>query len=160
MKKVVLLTFMLVLFGGGAAAAQEITPAHRAAALEMLDAMQIQQNIDSSIETMLRLQTEANPQLAQFGGVMRDFLRKYMTWESLKDEYALIYARAFSEPELRELTAFYRSPIGRKMATSLPQLMNEGAELGQRRVMEHMPELQQAIMARLQQQGGGGSTNP
>ena len=101
----------------------------------------------------------AGLQLAQFGDVMRDFLRKYMTWESLKDEYALIYARTFTEPELRELTAFYRSPIGQKVATSLPQLMNEGAELGQRKGMEHMPELQQAILARLQQ-GGGGSTNP
>jgi hypothetical protein len=149
MKKIFLLSLVMVLFGGRAAA-QEITPAHHAAAVEMLMAMNIQENIDASVETMLKLQTEQNPAMAQFADIMRDFMKKYMTWETLKDQYADIYARAFTQQELRELTAFYRSPIGRKMASAMPQLMNEGAQLGQKAVMDHMPELQQAIMARMQ----------
>jgi hypothetical protein len=156
MKKIFLLSLVLVMSFGGRAAAQEITPAHRAAATEMLLAMNIQDNIDASVETMLQLQTEQNPAMAQFSDILRDFMKKYMTWDTLKDQYADIYARAFTEAELRELTAFYRSPIGKKMASALPQLMSEGAQLGQKAVMDHMPELQQAIMARMQR--GGGTT--
>ena len=132
------------------AAAQEPSPAQRAAAAELLETMHISAALDASINTMMEVQLQANPGLRQVEGVMRDFFRRYMSWEALKGQYADIYARAFTEEELRQIIAFYRTPTGQKMAQATPQLMREGAALGERTVQEHMGELQQMIMEHLE----------
>lgn len=145
-----------VLLCAGRAAAQPtpapqtpVSPTHRAAALELLEAMRVSEALQLSIETILDAQLQSNPELRPVEGVMRDFFARYMSWENLKEGYARIYAGAFTEPELREMTAFYRTPTGQKLARATPQLMREGSELGQRAVQEHMAELQQAVIQRL-----------
>lgn len=131
------------------AAAQEPTPGQRAAAAELLEAMHISAALDASINTMMEVQIQSMPALREVEPVMRDFFRRYMGWEALKDQYAEIYARAFTEEELRQFTAFYRTPAGQKLASATPQLMREGAALGERTVQEHMGELQQMILEHL-----------
>jgi uncharacterized protein len=37
----------------------------------------------------------------------------------------------FSGDEIRELKAFYLSPIGRKLTTTMPELLQRGAQIGQ-----------------------------
>lgn len=54
----------------------------------------------------------------------------------LMQDAPVIYARHFSAAELRELLAFYRSPIGAKALRELPQIMAESMAL-------IMPRLQQ-----------------
>ena len=94
---------------------------------------------------MIDIQLQQNPAIAPFKQVMLDFFSKYMSWESLKDDIAEIYLEEFSIQELKELTAFYKTPTGQKAALRVPQLMSKGGELGMRRVQEHMPELQEMI---------------
>lgn len=153
MRKIAVLVpgLLAVLLAAGRAAAQPapVSPAHRAAALELLEAMRVSDALQLSIETVLQLQMQSNPELRAVESVMRDFFVRYMSWENLKDGYADIYSRAFTEPELREMTAFYRTPTGQKLARATPQLMREGSELGQRAVQEHMNELQEAVLRHL-----------
>jgi uncharacterized protein len=59
---------------------------------------------------------------------------EYMS--DLMQDAPVIYARHFSAAELRELLAFYRSPIGAKAMRELPQIMAESMAL-------IMPRLQQ-----------------
>lgn len=143
------LALSLALLTGVPAAAQH-SESHRAAAIELLEATRISETLKSSINTMMEVQLRGNPQLRAVEGVMRTFLDKYLSWENLKDEYAEIYAGHFTEDELRELTAFYRTPAGQKLASATPALMTEGARLGERVVQEHSAELQQMIMEHLQ----------
>jgi uncharacterized protein len=131
------------------AAAQEPTPGQRAAATEMLESMHIAATLEASVNTMLEAQLKTNPMLREMESVMREFLGRYMSWNALKDQYADIYARSFTEAELREITTFYRTPTGQKMAQATPRLMQEGAALGERMVQEHVGELQQMIMDHL-----------
>lgn len=142
---------LAVLLAAAPAAAQPapVSPTHRAAALELLEAMRVSEALQLSIETVLQAQMQSNPELRPVESVMRDFFARYMSWENLKEGYAEIYSRAFTEPELREMTAFYRTPTGQKLARATPQLMREGSELGQRAVQEHMDELQEAVMRHL-----------
>jgi hypothetical protein len=42
------------------------------------------------------------------------------------DEIARLYAQRFSETELKELTAFYKSPLGKKFATEEPVVIDQG----------------------------------
>ena len=56
-----------------------------------------------------------------------------------------MYASRFTEAEVKDLIAFYTSPIGRRLATEGPSLTAECAMLGQRSCAERMPELIAAL---------------
>jgi hypothetical protein len=64
-------------------------------------------------------------------------------------EMVPLYAETYTLDEIRQLTAFYTSPLGRKMQANMPVLMNRSMEISQR-VM--MPRIQKA-MAQGQQAG-------
>jgi hypothetical protein len=96
---------------------------------------------------MLAMQMQQNPAIAPYQTQMKAFLGKYMSWASLKDDMAKVYMTEFSEPELNDLNKFYQTPLGKKVVERMPALMAKGAEIGQKRVQEHLPELQAAIQA-------------
>ena len=62
-----------------------------------------------------------------------------------------IYTDAFTEAKLREVNAFYKTPTGQKAITVLPGLMQKGMAIGQKTMQEHLPELQEAIQAKLKE---------
>ena len=76
---------------------------------------------------------------------MMKFFQKHMSWESLEFEFIYIYSQAFTAQELKELTAFYETPTGKKTIEKMPQLMAQGAQIGAARVQENMQELQAMI---------------
>ena len=49
----------------------------------------------------------------------------------LMNEVAKVYAHHFTEAELRDLVAFYRSPLGKKMATQEPLAIDESMKQAQ-----------------------------
>jgi len=123
----------------------------RAAATELLMAMHVPEVLDASVQQMLDQQIRAAPELQGVQDVMREFARRFVSWEALREQYVDIYAGTFTEDELRQMTDFYRSDVGQKLARATPRLMAEGAELGQRAVQAHRAELEQMIRARLGQ---------
>ncbi len=150
MKSMLLAAIFALLAVSPVLTAQEISASHLKTAAELLEAMQLKEStlesIDVSIEAMIRQM----PQLAEVKDVIRTFMRKYLTWETLSEHYSRFYAEAFTEQELREITAFYRTETGRKAARLTPTLLNKGMMLGQELVQEHMPELQQLIQENMQ----------
>jgi len=121
---------------------------HAAAIEEFFVAMKMQQTTDKMIDQMMAMQIQQQPQLASFKGVMMGFLRKYVSYEALKADMVKLYKVEFSEAEIREMTVFYRSPVGQKAVAKLPALTESGAQLGIQRVQANMGELQQAIIQR------------
>lgn len=61
------------------------------------------------------------------------------------DEAASVYARVFTLDELRELNAFYDTPLGKKTLASLPEVLQELTVVSQRLGVE----IFQAIMTDL-----------
>ena len=147
MRRMVIVLGLVFLLGAGLVRAQETQgrQEHLAATHELLQAMHLDKTFEESMEKMIDVQLQQNPAIAPFKNVMLEFFSKYMSWESLKDDMAEIYLEEFSIQELKDLTAFYKTPTGQKAALRVPQLMSKGAELGMRRVQEHMPELQEMI---------------
>ena len=129
-----------------AAAAQELK---HALALEMLEAMGVPRQLQASVDAMVRQEAGTSPEAVALRDVMRDFFARYLTWDALKDRYADVYAAAFSEDELREITAFYRSSTGQKLSRSAPALLARGAAIGEETVRAHQDELQEMIVRRL-----------
>jgi uncharacterized protein len=64
-----------------------------------------------------------------------------MTWAALEKDFIGLYAKAFSEAEVKQLLAFYRSPVGKKAVSELPRLVQQGSMLGARKIQEKLPEL-------------------
>ncbi len=124
---------------------------HKAAILELFGLMDMAHVLKQSTEAMLSAQIEANPSLAPFGPKFRQFFAKYLSWESLQNDLIGIYAKAFTEAEVKQLVAFYETPIGKKALQQMPKLMQQGAQIGMERVQKHMPELMN-MMQETQQQ--------
>lgn len=122
------------------------SPAQMDAAFALVDEMNMEVTIRESLDAMLRMQLEQNPQIRPYEQVMRDFFARYMSWEELRDDYARLYADSFTEAELREMAAFYRTPTGQKMARLTPSLMARAAKLGENAVQANLPELQRMLM--------------
>jgi uncharacterized protein len=118
---------------------------HRKAAEELLKAMGVDKQVETALAQMLDLQIKNNPGLAPFRGAMKEFFTKHMSWDSLKDDLITIYTDAFTEEELKEILAFYRTRVGRKMVEKTPDLLSKGMQLGVRRVQENQGELRRMI---------------
>jgi len=118
---------------------------HRKAAESLLNLMGMDNLVSQSVDQMLAAQVQQNPAIAPFQPQMKAFLNKYMSWASLKDDMIKIYMAEFSESELNELNKFYQTPLGKKTVQKMPGMMAKGAEIGQKRVQEHLPELQATI---------------
>ena len=146
MKTTILLLAALLALGARPAAAQE--PLRHELALQLLEAMRMPEQIQASLATVVATQARMNPDLPGLGDLLREFRARYVTWDALKDEYADLYAGAFTEEELREMAACYRTPAGQKLARATPQLSRLGAALGERVMRARAAELQEMIARR------------
>jgi hypothetical protein len=63
----------------------------------------------------------------------------------------LIVAAGGEEQDMKE--RFYATPLGRKTIETLPALMNEGFELGQKWGQSLGPSIQARVQARLKKEG-------
>lgn len=52
-------------------------------------------------------------------------------FSELNDEVARLYATHFTEPELKEILAFYKSPTGKKMLNEQPQVVDSSMRFAQ-----------------------------
>jgi hypothetical protein len=125
------------------------TPNHLKAAEDMLAAMEMPSLMTNSISNVVKVQTANMPPDKQkvFAEVMQSFLTKYLNWDSIKTDMAKIYATEFSEAEIKELSKFYQIPLGKKILTKSPALMQKGMALGQQMVAAHQAELVEMFKA-------------
>ena len=63
----------------------------------------------------------------------------------IRDIVALVYTKKFSEPELKELLAFYRSATGKKFVAEIPSVLEESFA----RTQEWGAKLSEDVVARL-----------
>jgi len=148
MKNLILLTLVLFTFGAVQAQTQTQTQpktGHYKAAEEMLLAMNMKQNLQESIDQMLAVQIKNNPSMQPAEATLKEFFGKYMTWDALKEDYINIYMNEFTEKELKDMTKFFSTPSGKKMASKQSVISMKGMQLGQEKVQAHMGELQEML---------------
>lgn len=109
-----------------------------AAARELITSMGADAQFDTVIDTLLgglriSLRQQRPSAGAEIDDVMKRLVDKFKSRRSeVTDLTAPIYAEHFTVAELKELTAFYATPIGRKMVTSLPSISKRSIEVGMR----------------------------
>ena len=68
-----------------------------------------------------------------------------MSWDKLEPEFAKLYADAFTEQQLDDIVAFYKSPTGQAMVEKNPTLLKEGNAIAQQRMAEVGPKIQKLM---------------
>jgi len=139
--------------GTGSAMAQDAaTPEALAAARELVAILskdtvhqlvtQVTAQVWPAIERGLRAkQPDIKPDVV--AELRTEFERIQLEYMSgLMDDAPTIYARHFTVAELRELLAFYRTPVGAKSLRVLPQIMGESMTV----VMPRLQTLQRQTM--------------
>ena len=134
----------------GAALAQQPTPAAVAVAREVVELKGGSAMFDPVIISMIE-QTKAalmqtNPQLAKDLEAVGTQLRtEFVPRRSeLMAEAAKLYANRFSEQELKDMAAFYKSPLGRKMIVQEPLVLDEAFNY----VQQWAPRVGEEVMNR------------
>lgn len=119
----------------------------KAAASELLEAIQFEKMMEDSTNASIQMLKHMDPAMASHEATLREFYKKYMSAESLHNEIVDLYAEFFSAQELKEITAFYKTNTGQKALKKLPELMQRAMQIAQKRVMQHIGELQKMISA-------------
>ena len=144
MKRIIALALALGLMAGSPALAAQDTDA-QAAALRLLDAMDMETMLVQGVDISLDAQLKQNPELGPYREIIRSFLARHMSYGALRLKLSEIYASELSAEDLDAAAEFYRTPAGRNIMEKMPSLMTQGMELGQKSVQDHLPELQEAI---------------
>jgi uncharacterized protein len=126
--------------------------AKTALAMEVLDVT----NFDSLIQSM-RSQVAASieqsaglanacaaaqPTISEFGKALSDKLTETLMSSDFKVDVAAIYAETFDEGELRDIVAFYKTPLGKKLIARMPELTQKSMQISQDRIRTVMPDIQ------------------
>ena len=127
---------------------------------------QMQQNISLIIEQKIRSSGDLSPaqqeaQIAKFEATNNEFLgqlseavQAIMTYdEVLEHVYYPVYDQYFTEEDLRGLIAFYQTPVGEKLITVSPQILQTSIRLTSEIFMPRMIEvMNQLIEKQIEQQ--------
>lgn len=120
-----------------AANAQQPTPAAMAAAREMIASKGGMAMFDAVIpgvvESVKNSFIPTNPQLSGELNEVSAMLRKeYESKRSeMQDEIARVFTKHFTEKELKDLTAFYKTPLGQKLVKEEPATIQESLQNAQ-----------------------------
>lgn len=130
--------------------------AARAAVKQLMEVSRVREMTEQTADVMLKSQLEQMPQLGPYANILRDFYREQLGWAVLEPDLTQVYLEVFSESELRELIAFYQSPLGKKMLDKMPVLLAKSNELTSKRMQAAMPKLMERLEAAVQ----SGMTRP
>jgi uncharacterized protein len=118
----------------GPAAAQQPSPTAVATAKELLAAKGATNMFDPIIpgivESTKNMVLPSNPGLFKDINEVSAQLRTELMPKrnEIIDEVARLYAQRFSEAEMKEVIAFYKSPVGRKFVTDEPAVIDQGLQ--------------------------------
>jgi|TARA_Y100000310_G_scaffold344576_1_gene458087 hypothetical protein len=128
--------------------------------LVVTDALNIGRQVgDQVLQSMMASQqASGNPMPPRVQQIIReaasDFFGRILgNEEEMVREQAAIYAKHFTQSELEALLAFYRTPLGSKVMSSLPSVMTEAMSLGQSKIMQEFPRFQAELTRRLAAEG-------
>ena len=69
------------------------------------------------------------------------------------DAMNTIYAKYFSQEEIRQMIAFYETPVGRKSIEVMPELMSESMQVTMQWLAKVNPVIQERVTAQLREEG-------
>ena len=128
---------------------------HRKAAENLLIVMEVDKSLPQIANQVVENHMQQTPQLAPQRDILQKFLTKYLNWASVREDTITAYTHEFTEPELKKLTEFYKTPVGKKANEKMPQLAFIAGQIGLKKAQVNQTELRQMLEAQKGKQGGG-----
>jgi len=122
-------------------AAEELLEASNSAQMVEQLRSQIEQAFQSAVAQM-NVNHGDREFLNKYTHKMSNILLENIKWETMKDQLVNIYAKVYTESEIKELTAFYKSPTGKKLISKMPELIRASMEIGQKQMENVIPKLE------------------
>ncbi|MBF0570851.1 MAG: DUF2059 domain-containing protein [Candidatus Omnitrophica bacterium] len=126
-----------------AVSAPAVTPAKegftedkKALILKFIDVFGTRQALTKNFEVMLKQIEKDKPDEAQK-------LRERVNLDEIIERLLPIYDRNFTSEDLKAFIAFYESPAGKKLITTIPELMKESVKESVKYMEEKFPEAKQ-----------------
>lgn len=146
------LLFAAVLaFNAAGAQAGQLTQAERQEALQLIEALGGKEMIQQYVRQNMGLVKKFRPDIpAEKMPLVEREISSFVTEKivapgGLAEQLLPVFAKHFTADELRQLTAFYESPLGRKALAVMPQTLRESKEVAQRMAIGMIPELNQRV---------------
>jgi hypothetical protein len=78
---------------------------------------------------------KATKEIPAVSAVFGETLQDPKLMDELFAEMTPLYARHFTAAEIKQMSAFYKTPVGKKMLSTMPQIMSESMQISQRVMM-------------------------
>lgn len=118
---------------------------HRQAIETLFRLTQMEQKVNESVQSVAQLQLRQDPALASKQDALMAFLQKYIGWNAIHEELVQMYMQTFTEAELQAMNDFYITPVGQKVITIVPQLVQQRNMLAMQRLQANIGELRATI---------------
>jgi uncharacterized protein len=138
----------LVARADDASKAAKIQEFFKVAQLDRLSAQSLRLATDRAksgmIQQMIGVKLNADQQqtMNEFSDKITKVLTNALGWDALEPEYAKLYAGAYTEQQIDDLLAFYKSPTGQVMVEKTPVLMEQANAIVQQHMQAVMPQMQ------------------
>jgi len=148
--RAVAFVFAIAMFTG-LASAEEPAPSALALAKELIVLKGSTQLWDAVVPGVIEqakgVFMQTNPALGkELNDVAAQLRTEYAPRASqLADQVAQLYAKTFTEQELKDALAFYKSPLGRKIVSEEPKVLDDGF----RRIQEWTNKFSEEVMGRM-----------
>ena len=122
---------------------------HKAAADTLLQQIDLRTSTSTSFAAMVApMATSVTsgaklsaPLMAKIETGIKAWINEDVLTPDFFNQLSSLYSASFTEAELKELTAFYQTPLGQKALKTLPMLTAQGSEIAQKAANAKQPDL-------------------
>jgi uncharacterized protein len=157
-------SLIVMLIGSSPVLAQSAPPlsSHEAAARELVRLTQAAGTAEAASNSMISMMSRQNPEMMKYQDVFQAWFKKIFSEGDLEGEIAKLYTEYYSEKEIKELLAFYRSDLGKKMLKVMPEFSQKSMMLGAKRAEARTEELKDMLREEMKRRESlpGSQTSP
>jgi hypothetical protein len=148
------------------AKAGELSAVQRKEILRLVEALGGKELIQQCVRENMGLVRQLRPDIPaeQLPAVEREVTalvtEKIIAPGGLAEQVLPVFAKHFTPREMRELAAFYESPVGRKAVAVMPGALREAKDVAQRMAIGMIPEILQRVNETAQRETRRGAGQP
>lgn len=129
------------------------TASHKQAAEELVAAINSKQQMDQTIDAIADASFESvddGPCMAGMQPKLKTFFHKHFSFEQQKPFLVDTYVQSFTEEELKQISGFYKTPVGQKTLEKMPQITQLSMQHTQQKMIQLQPEIEQLVLQHVQ----------
>lgn len=109
----------------------------------MVDSMYSQvEGMMQNMSVQMGVKPDEKPIFDKYYADMTEVLKTKMSWQKMQPMMVDLYDKQFSEQEINDMLAFYKTESGQAILRKMPQVMQASMQMSQALVQDAMPEIQ------------------